>query len=128
MEIKSNMNALSKRITKDGLKANISKNLRNARATFEPKLTQEGVANLFDPPLTRAAVAQWEVGETLPDIDRLAILSKAYGVTIDALIFGEADAAVMSDLPPEVVKAARHLMKLTRRRRTAVVALILTMS
>lgn len=32
------------------------------------------------------AVQQWESGETKPSIDKLALVAKFYGVTVDALI------------------------------------------
>ena len=103
----------AKRLTKESLRVAISKNLRAARQNHAPTLTQEGVAQFFNPPLTRAAVAQWEVGETLPDLDRLAILSKAYGVTIDALVFGE-DRTDANELSPEAIRLARAWMKLDK--------------
>lgn len=64
--------------------------LRLART--RARLSQEAVGQLFDPPITRNAVAQWEAaGGTSPDIDRLQILARAYGCTIDDLLHGPAD-------------------------------------
>jgi len=113
-------------ITKEVLKTSIAKNLRTARMSFEPKMTQDSIAQLFDPPLTRAAIAQWEVGDTLPDLDRLAVLSQAFGTTIDALVFGE-DHNGQEDLTPEAVKVARMWTSLGRKQRGAVVELLASM-
>jgi len=96
---------LAATMTKDELKARIAKNLKTARTQHAPDMTQAKVAELFNPPLTRAAIQQWEVGDTLPDLDRVAVLSKAFGVTIDSLVFGEDE--VKGDLTLEGRKAGR---------------------
>jgi SOS-response transcriptional repressor LexA len=50
-------------------------------------LSQEAVGKLFDPPISRAAVAQWEqAGGTMPETSRLSILARAYGTTVDELL------------------------------------------
>jgi len=51
-------------------------------------LSQQAVGRLFDPPITRAAVAQWEKPKdgTQPEMNRLAILARAYRTTIDQLL------------------------------------------
>lgn len=121
----------TRQTTKEELRQQIARNLRNARNSVEPKLTQSNVAQMFNPPLTRAAVAQWEGGEAMPDIDRLAILSKAYGCTIDSLIFGDDHLKNQKgdiQLSPEALKLARAWMKLERGQRHNVMALILSMT
>lgn len=52
------------------------------------KLSQEAVGRLFDPPISRAAVAQWEDPDagTTPDLSRLLILARAYQVSMDDLL------------------------------------------
>ncbi len=84
---------------------------------------------MFNPPVTRAAVAQWEVGEALPDIDRIALLSKAYGCTIDALVFGDDHPPNPREreLPSEAVKLARAWMKLDRKNRALVLTIMLSL-
>jgi len=105
------------------LKKSMSRRLRDARINNEPHMTQSRVAELFTPPLTRAAIAQWEVGETLPDVDRLAILSKAYGVTIDVLVFGD-DNKKGGEITPEAAKIARRWMALGRKNQILIADLI----
>jgi len=114
------------RITKDGLKKQIAKNLRNARMAHDPDLSQEKVGQLFDPPLTRSAIQQWEVGQALPDVDRLAILSKRYGCTIDALIFGD-DEAEQLEVTPEALQIARTWLQLEKKDREAFKAILLSL-
>lgn len=48
------------------------------------KYTQEDIANKIG--VSRQAVAKWENGETLPDINNCLALSKLYGVTLDDLV------------------------------------------
>lgn len=119
-----------KRLSKEALRATIARNLRQARLTFDPPRTQEDVAALFDPPITRAAVAQWEIGETLPDIDRLAVLSKTYGVTIDSLIFGDEKPSKTGEryLSPEAERLLKTFEQLEDDKKTLVIRLILSMS
>jgi len=107
-------------ITKDDLRHTVAKNLRETRESFD--FSQADVAELFNPPLSRAAIGQWEVGDTLPDIDRLAVLSKAYGVTIDSLVFG--DDYLARDIPPEALKFARKFMELTGKNRALIVSFV----
>ncbi len=47
-------------------------------------LTQEQLAEKIG--VSRQAVAKWEKGETLPDIDNIISLADLYGVTIDSLV------------------------------------------
>ena len=48
------------------------------------KMTQEEVAEKIG--VSRQALAKWENGETLPDIEKCAQLAELYGVTLDALV------------------------------------------
>lgn len=70
----------------------ISVNLQILRKTN--RLTQEEVAEKIG--VSRQAVAKWESGESLPDIDNCAALARLYGVTLDSLVGGEKE----SGLPP----------------------------
>ncbi len=49
--------------------------------------------------ISRQAYAKWESGESIPDIEKCALLAAAYGVTIDSLL---SDNTVdgLSDIPP----------------------------
>lgn len=47
-------------------------------------LTQEQIAEQLG--VSRQAVAKWERGETLPDIDNVIALADMYEVTIDSLV------------------------------------------
>ncbi len=49
-------------------------------------LTQEQVADRLG--VSRQAVAKWEKGDTLPDIESCVRLSDLYGVPLDALVRG----------------------------------------
>lgn len=60
----------------------IGMNLKHLRKKF--KYTQEDIAEKIG--VSRQAVAKWENGETVPDINNCLALSKLYGVTLDDLI------------------------------------------
>lgn len=61
------------------------KRLKEARE--KSGLSQEAVGRLFDPPISRAAVAQWEQQDgTQPEISKLTTLARAYGTTTDQLL------------------------------------------
>lgn len=50
-------------------------------------MTQEDLADIVG--VTRQAVAKWESGETIPDLEKSKILADTFGVTIDDLISHE---------------------------------------
>jgi len=60
----------------------ISRNLKHLRKKF--KFTQEEIAEKIG--VSRQAVAKWENGETVPDINNCLALSKLYEVTLDDLV------------------------------------------
>lgn len=60
----------------------ISMNLKYLRKKF--KYTQEEVAEKIG--VSRQAVAKWENGESVPDIQNCLALSKLYGITLDDLV------------------------------------------
>ncbi len=53
--------------------------------------TQEQVAERLG--VSRQAVAKWERGETLPDIENVIALSDMYGTTVDFLVRNMSDVA-----------------------------------
>lgn len=60
----------------------ISMNIKYLRKKF--KYTQEDIAEKIG--VSRQAVAKWENGETVPDINNSLALSKLFGVTLDDLV------------------------------------------
>ncbi|RSK25854.1 XRE family transcriptional regulator [Bacillus sp. HMF5848] len=60
----------------------ISTNLKSLRKIS--KYTQEDVADKVG--VSRQAVAKWENGETVPDINNCIALAELYGVTLDDLV------------------------------------------
>ena len=47
------------------------------------RLTQEDIAEKVG--VTRQAVAKWEAGETVPDLDKCKMLAEILGVSLDDL-------------------------------------------
>lgn len=68
----------------EGVKIMISTNLKYLRKMC--KYTQEEVADKVN--VSRQAVAKWENGETVPDINNCIALAKLYCVTLDDLVNG----------------------------------------
>jgi len=64
------------------MKNHISENLLSLRK--KNQLTQETVASKLN--ISRQAVAKWESGDSLPDIENCRALADLYDVTIDDLI------------------------------------------
>lgn len=60
----------------------INMNLKQLRKIN--KLTQEEVAEKIG--VSRQAVAKWESGETIPDINNCMVLAKIYNVSLDNLV------------------------------------------
>lgn len=63
------------------------------------KMTQEDVAEKVG--VTRQAVAKWESGETVPDLDKCRILAELFGVSLDDLANYEPDQNLGLGLPPK---------------------------
>ena len=63
------------------------------------KMTQEDVAEKVG--VTRQAVAKWESGETLPDLDKCRILAELFGVSLDDLANYEPEQNLGLGLPPK---------------------------
>lgn len=63
--------------------------LRKGKGMSQEKLAEEiGVS--------RQAVSKWESGQAYPDVDKLVLLSRLFGVSIDRLVKGEEDFAAQS--------------------------------
>ena len=60
----------------------IGDNLYSLRKLHQ--LTQEEVSERVG--VSRQALAKWESGETMPDIEKCALLAELYNVTIDDLV------------------------------------------
>ena len=63
------------------------------------KMTQEGIAEKLG--VTRQAVAKWEAGETVPDLDKCRLLAELFGVSLDDLANYEPEDNLGLSLPPK---------------------------
>ena len=63
------------------------------------RLTQEDIAEKVG--VTRQAIAKWESGETVPDLDKCRLLADVFGVSLDDLANYKADENLGLDLPPK---------------------------
>ncbi len=62
-------------------------------------MTQEDLAEKLG--VSRQAVAKWESGETVPDLEKSRLIAEIFGVTLDELVnFGEDDAFGL-EVPPK---------------------------
>ena len=78
------------------MKNMINMNLKNLRNHHG--YTQEDVAEHLQ--VSRQAVAKWEKGESIPDIENCMALAKLYNVTLDNLVNFE-DAGTGLNVPPK---------------------------
>lgn len=62
-------------------------------------LTQEDVAEKVG--VSRQAVAKWESGETMPDLDKSRLLAETLGVSLDDLANFEPDKNLNVSVPPK---------------------------
>ncbi len=69
-------------------------------------LTQEELAEKVG--VTRQAIAKWEAGETIPDLDKCRLLAEIFGVSLDDLANYEPDENMGVDVPPK----GKHLFGL----------------
>ena len=63
------------------------------------RLTQEDIAEKVG--VTRQAVAKWESGDTIPDLDKCRILAELFGVSLDDLANFEPEQNLGLALPPK---------------------------
>ena len=62
-------------------------------------MTQEELAAELD--VSRQAVAKWESGETVPDLERCRQLAEIFGVTLDDLANYSSNENMGLDIPPQ---------------------------
>lgn len=62
-------------------------------------LTQEELAEKIG--VTRQAIAKWEAGETIPDLDKCKILAEIFEVSLDDLANYEPDENMGLNIPPK---------------------------
>ena len=67
-------------------------------------LTQEDVAEKVG--VSRQAVAKWESGETMPDLEKSRLLAETFGVSLDDLANFEPDKNLNVSVPPK----GKHLL------------------
>ena len=70
------------------------------------RLTQEQAAERVG--VTRQALAKWETGETVPDVERSRLLAELYGVSLDGLVCAEPSMGL--PIPPR----GKHLFGVVR--------------
>ena len=63
------------------------------------QMTQEDIAEKVG--VTRQAVAKWEAGETIPDLDKCKILAEVFGVSLDDLANYEPEDNLGLGVPPK---------------------------
>ena len=63
------------------------------------KMTQEDLAEQVG--VTRQAIAKWESGETIPDLEKCRMLAETFGVSLDDLANFEPEQNRGLDLPPK---------------------------
>ncbi len=62
-------------------------------------MTQEDLAEAVG--VSRQALSKWESGETVPDLEKSALLAEALGVTLDDLVNFDSDSALGLGVPPK---------------------------
>ena len=72
-------------------------NLTHMRKMRE--MTQEELAECVG--VTRQAIAKWESGETIPDLEKCRLLADAFGVSLDDLANYEPEENLGLNLPPK---------------------------
>ena len=83
----------------------INENIKNLR--LQHQLTQEQVAEHIQ--VSRQAVAKWEKGESVPDVNSCIALAKLFHVTIDNLVNYD-DNGLGLNVPPK----GKHLLGIVK--------------
>lgn len=100
-------------LRKISLRMTFGEKLRQARV--KAGLSQQDIANLFEPALSRNAVANWELNNNLPDADRLKVLARAVRLSVDDLLssrpLGVAEPATDYAVSPEADPGQLELLK-----------------
>lgn len=63
------------------------------------RMTQEDLAERVG--VTRQAIAKWESGDTVPDLEKCRLLADVFGVTLDDLANYESEENMGLNLPPK---------------------------
>lgn len=63
------------------------------------QMTQEDIAEAVG--VSRQAVAKWESGETIPDLEKCKLLTELFGVSLDDLANYEPEDNMGLDVPPK---------------------------
>ena len=63
------------------------------------QMTQEDIAEAVG--VSRQAVAKWESGETIPDLEKCKLLAELFGVSLDDLANYEPEENLGLDVPPK---------------------------
>lgn len=63
------------------------------------QMTQEDIAEAVG--VSRQAVAKWENGETIPDLEKCKLLAEVFGVSLDDLANYEPEDNMGLDVPPK---------------------------
>ena len=63
------------------------------------QMTQEDIAEMVG--VTRQAVAKWESGETIPDLDKCKTIAEVFGVSLDDLANYEPEDNLGLGVPPK---------------------------
>ncbi|MBR1772562.1 MAG: helix-turn-helix domain-containing protein [Eubacterium sp.] len=63
------------------------------------QMTQEDIAEAVG--VSRQAVAKWESGETVPDLEKCKLLAELFGVSLDDLANYESEENLGLDVPPK---------------------------
>ena len=63
------------------------------------QMTQEDIAEALG--VSRQAVAKWESGETIPDLEKCKLLAELFGVSLDDLANYEPEDNMGLDVPPK---------------------------
>ena len=70
------------------------------------QMTQEDIAESVG--VTRQAIAKWESGETVPDLEKCRLLAEVFGVSLDDLANYEPEENLGLEVPPK----GKHLFGL----------------
>ena len=72
------------------------------------QMTQEDIAEAVG--VSRQAVAKWESGETIPDLEKCKLLAELFGVSLDDLANYEPEDNMGLDVPPK----GKHLFGMVK--------------
>jgi transcriptional regulator with XRE-family HTH domain len=73
--------------------------LRIARFRTLRGLSQEALGEMLG--VSRQSVSKWELGQTLPDIEKIIAISKLWGISTDELLL---------DTPPKLLEPSKHIL------------------